>query len=82
MGFFKSLGNENKSKNTKKKNDGIKEGMLNMKRIATTYTDVKTLSLSLMDEAFSSDDYTVTTENIPETAITDTARRGRRFFFF
>ena len=54
----------------------------NMKRIATTYADVKTLSLSLMDEAFSSDDYIVTTENIPETAITDTARRGRRFFFF
>ena len=53
-----------------------------MKRIATSYTDVKTLSLSLMDEAFSSDDYTVTTENIPETAIADTARRGRRFFFF
>ena len=30
MGFFKSLGIENKSKNTKKKNDGIKEGMLNI----------------------------------------------------
>jgi len=54
----------------------------NMKRIASTYADVKTLSLSLMDEAFSSDVHTVATENIPETTITDTARRGRRFFFF
>ena len=54
----------------------------NMKRIASTYADVKTLSLSLMDEAFSSDIHTVATENIPETTITDTARRGRRFFFF
>ena len=54
----------------------------NMKRIASTYADVKTLSLSLMDDAFSSDIHTVATENIPETTITDTARRGRRFFFF
>jgi hypothetical protein len=54
----------------------------NMKRIATTYTDVKTLSLSLIDEAFSSDNYTVPTPNISETTITDTARRGKRFFFF
>jgi hypothetical protein len=53
-----------------------------MKRIATTYTDVKTLSLSLIDEAFSSDDYTVAATNIPETTITDTAIRGKRFFFF
>ena len=54
----------------------------NMKRISSTYADVKTLSLSLMDEAFSSDNYTVTAENIPETTITDTAKRGKRFFFF
>ena len=54
----------------------------NMKRIATTYTDVKTLSLSLIDEAFSSDDYNVTAPSISETTITDTARRGKRFFFF
>ena len=54
----------------------------NMKRIATTYTDVKTLSLSLIDEAFSSDDYNVTAPSISEATITDTARRGKRFFFF
>tara|TARA_Y100000310_G_scaffold50770_1_gene46830 strand:- start:306 stop:497 length:192 start_codon:yes stop_codon:yes gene_type:complete len=30
MGFFKFNGNENKSKDTKKKNDGIKEGMINI----------------------------------------------------
>ena len=54
----------------------------NMKRIASTYTDVKTLSLSLIDEAFSSADYTVTAETIPETTVVDTAKRGRRFFFF
>ena len=51
-------------------------------QIASTYTDVKTLSLSLIDEAFSSADYTVTAETIPETTIADTARRGKRFFFF
>ena len=54
----------------------------NMKRISSTYTDVKTLSLSLMDEAFSSETQSVATETIPETTVVDTAKRGRRFFFF
>jgi len=67
------------SSNTKRIKANLKN---NMKRIATTYTDVKTLSLSLIDEAFSSDDYTVAATNIPETTITDTAIRGKRFFFF
>ena len=53
-----------------------------MKRMATTYTDVKTLSLSLIDEAFSSETQSVATETIPETTVTDTAKRGKRFFFF
>ena len=52
----------------------------NMKRIATTYTDVKTLSLSLIDEAFSSDNYTVPTPNISETTITDTAQTWKTVF--
>ena len=30
MGFFKFFGNESKSKDAKKKNGGIKEGMLNI----------------------------------------------------
>ena len=30
MGLFKFLGNQNKSKDTKKKNDGVKKGMLNI----------------------------------------------------
>ena len=54
----------------------------NMKRIATTYADVKTLSLSLIDEAFSSETQPVATETIQETSVADTARRGRRFFFW
>ena len=54
----------------------------NMKRISSTYADVKSLSLSLMDEAFSSDTQSVAAETIPETTVTDTARRGKRFFFF
>ena len=54
----------------------------NMKRISSTYADVKSLSLSLMDDAFSSETQSVATETIPETAVADTARRGKRFFFF
>ena len=54
----------------------------NVKRISTAYTDVKSLSLSLMDNAFSSDTQPMTGENIPETSVTETARRGRRFFFW
>ena len=30
MGFFKFSGNENKNKGTKKKSEGIKDGMLNI----------------------------------------------------
>ena len=30
MGFFKFFGNENKNKDTKKKSEGIKDGMLNI----------------------------------------------------
>ena len=40
MGLFKFLGNQNKSKDTKKKNDGVKEGMfniLNPKKTADNY---------------------------------------------
>tara|TARA_B100001013_G_C24347633_1_gene339065 strand:- start:231 stop:422 length:192 start_codon:yes stop_codon:yes gene_type:complete len=40
MGFFKFFGNENKSKYTKKKNDGTKEGLLNIlnpKKAADNY---------------------------------------------
>ena len=40
MGFFKFFGNENKSKYTKKKNDGTKEGLLNIlnpKKAADAY---------------------------------------------
>ncbi len=54
----------------------------NVKRISTAYTDVKSLSLSLMDNAFSSDTQPMTGENIPETSVTETARRGRWFFFW
>ena len=54
----------------------------NVKRISTAYADVKSLSLSLMDNAFSSDTQPMTGENIPETSVTETARRGRRFFFW
>ena len=54
----------------------------NMKRISSTYADVKSLSLSLMDGAFSSETQSVATETIPETTVADTAKRGRRFFFF
>ena len=54
----------------------------NMKRIAAAYADVKSLSLSLIDEAFSSETRYTTTETIQETSVTDTARRGRRFFFW
>ena len=53
-----------------------------MKRIASAYTDAKILSLSLIYVSFSSDAEQITTENIPETSVTDTARRGRRFFFW
>ena len=61
----------------------IKSNLKNsMKRIATTYADVKTLSLSLIDEAFSSETQPVATETIQETSVADTARRGRRFFFW
>ena len=54
----------------------------NMKRISSTYADVKSLSLSLMDDAFSSETQPIATETIPETTVADTARRGKRFFFF
>tara|TARA_B100001167_G_C16752251_1_gene296824 strand:+ start:1161 stop:1352 length:192 start_codon:yes stop_codon:yes gene_type:complete len=40
MGFFKFFGNENKSKYTKKKSDGTKEGLLNIlnpKKAADNY---------------------------------------------
>ena len=40
MGFFKFFGNKNKSKYTKKKNDGTKEGLLNIlnpKKAADNY---------------------------------------------
>jgi hypothetical protein len=35
-----------------------------------------------MDNAFSSDTQPMTGENIPETSVTETARRGRWFFFW
>ena len=54
----------------------------NMKRISSTYADVKSLSLSLMDDAFSSETQYAAKETIPETTVVDTARRGKRFFFF
>ena len=54
----------------------------NMKRIASAYADVKSLSESLIDEAFSSEAQSVNTESIPETTVADTAKRGKRFFFF
>jgi len=54
----------------------------NMKRISTAYADVKSLSLSLIDEAFSSATQQIATETIQETSVADTARRGRRFFFW
>ncbi len=54
----------------------------NMKRISTAYADVKSLSLSLIDEAFSSATQQIATETIQETSVDDTARRGRRFFFW
>ena len=54
----------------------------NMKQIASTYTDVKSLALSLLDNAFSSDTQPVATETIPDASVTDTARHGRRFFFW
>jgi hypothetical protein len=40
MGFFKFFGNENKSKHAKKKNEQIKDGMLNIlnpKKAAADY---------------------------------------------
>ena len=40
MGFFKFSGNENKNKGTKKKSEGIKDGMLNIlnpKKAADNY---------------------------------------------
>ena len=67
------------SSDTKRIKANLKD---NMKRISSTYADVKSLSLSLMDEAFSSDTQSVAAETIPETTVTDTARRGKRFFFF
>jgi septum formation topological specificity factor MinE len=61
----------------------IKSNLKNsMKRISGAYADVKSLSQSLIDEAFSSDTQPVTTETIPETSVADTARRGKRFFFW
>ena len=54
----------------------------NMKRISSAYADVKSLSLSLIDDAFSSETQSVSTVNIQETTVADTARRGRRFFFW
>jgi hypothetical protein len=53
-----------------------------MKRISSAYADVKSLSLSLIDDAFSSETQSVSTVNIQETTVADTARRGRRFFFW
>ena len=67
------------SSDTKRIKANLKD---NMKRISSTYADVKSLSLSLMDDAFSSKTQSVATETIPETAVADTARRGKRFFFF
>ena len=57
----------------------------NMKRISSAYADVKSLSLSLIDEAFSSENVisqSAATETIQETSVSDTASRGRRFFFW
>ena len=54
----------------------------NMKRISTAYADVKSLSLSLIDDAFSSEATHIATETITETSVTDTAKRGKRFFFW
>jgi len=57
----------------------------NMKRISSAYADVKSLSLSLIDEAFSSENVisqSVATETIQETSVSDTASRGKRFFFW
>ena len=67
------------SSDTKRIKANLKD---NMKRISSTYADVKSLSLSLMDDAFSSETQSVATETIPETTVADTAKRGRRFFFF
>ncbi len=67
------------SSDTKRIKANLKD---NMKRISSTYADVKSLSLSLMDDAFSSETQPIATETIPETTVADTARRGKRFFFF
>ena len=75
---FETKFNE-ESSNTKRIKSNLKN---NMKRIASAYTDAKSLSLSLIDVSFSSDAGQITTENIPETSVADTARRGRRFFFW
>ena len=70
------------SEDTKRIKSNLKN---NMKRISSAYADVKSLSLSLIDEAFSSENVisqSVATETIQETSVSDTASRGKRFFFW
>ena len=75
---FETKFNE-ESADTKRIKSNLKN---NMKRIASAYTDAKSLSMNLIDVSFSSDAEHIDTENIPETSVADTARRGRRFFFW